>query len=172
MKSIPEFWHHKFSADINQIIEKIFFKKIKFHSNFFFEKKKKKERKTVLNYSRQMVQQLSFRLSSLSLRNALRENCPNTVFFLVRIFPHSDWIQRDTEYLFAFSPNAGKYGSEKTPHLDNFHAVMMKATIDNNSNCVYFSKSFQVMVYIIFLYFLVMDLTADVFFEVLFQKTS
>ena len=24
---------------------------------------------------------------------------PNTDFFLVRIFPHSDWIRRDTEYL-------------------------------------------------------------------------
>ena len=22
--------------------------------------------------------------------------CPNTEFFLVRIFPHSDWIRRDT----------------------------------------------------------------------------
>ena len=25
-----------------------------------------------------------------------------------RIFPHSDWIRRDTEYLFVFGPNAGK----------------------------------------------------------------
>ena len=24
------------------------------------------------------------------------------------IFPHSDWIQRDTPYLSVFSPNAGK----------------------------------------------------------------
>ena len=30
------------------------------------------------------------------LRNALREKCPNTEFFLVRIFPHSDQIRRDT----------------------------------------------------------------------------
>ena len=33
-------------------------------------------------------------------RNAiftLREKCPNTEFFLVRIFVHSDWIRRDTE---------------------------------------------------------------------------
>ena len=40
--------------------------------------------------------------------NALREKCPNTEFFLVRIFPHSDWIRRYTSYLSAFSPNAGK----------------------------------------------------------------
>ena len=33
--------------------------------------------------------------------------------FLVRIFTHSDWIRRDTEYLSVFSPNAGKYGPEK-----------------------------------------------------------
>ena len=26
----------------------------------------------------------------------LREKCPNPEFFLVRIFPHSDWIRRDT----------------------------------------------------------------------------
>ena len=33
--------------------------------------------------------------------------------FLVRIFPHLNWIWRDTLYLFVFSPNAGKYGPEK-----------------------------------------------------------
>ena len=32
---------------------------------------------------------------------------------LVRIFPHSDWILKDTPYLSVFSPNAGKYGPEK-----------------------------------------------------------
>ena len=29
---------------------------------------------------------------------SLREKCPNTEFFVVRIFPHSDWVRRDTEY--------------------------------------------------------------------------
>ena len=33
--------------------------------------------------------------------------------FLVRIFPYSDWIRRDMEYLSVSSPNAGKYGPEK-----------------------------------------------------------
>ena len=28
----------------------------------------------------------------------------------------------------VFSPNAGKYGPEKTPYLDNFHAVQITAT--------------------------------------------
>ena len=32
---------------------------------------------------------------------------------LVCIFPYSDWIRRDTEYLSVFSPKAGKYGPEK-----------------------------------------------------------
>ena len=33
--------------------------------------------------------------------------------FLVRIFPHSDWIRKDTSDLALFSPKAGKYGPEK-----------------------------------------------------------
>ena len=33
--------------------------------------------------------------------------------FLVGIFPHSDWIQRDISYLSVFSLNAEKYGIEK-----------------------------------------------------------
>ena len=33
--------------------------------------------------------------------------------FLVRIFPHWDWIRRNTEYLPVFRPNAGKHGPEK-----------------------------------------------------------
>ena len=51
--------------------------------------------------------------------------CPNTEFSLVRIFPHSNWIRRDTEYFSVFSPNAGKYGPEKTQYLDTFHAVVV-----------------------------------------------
>ena len=39
---------------------------------------------------------------------ALRENCLNTEFFLVRILPHSDWLRRNTPFLSVFSPNAGK----------------------------------------------------------------
>ena len=53
----------------------------------------------------------------------LPEKCLNTEFFLVRIFPHLDWIWRDTEYLSVFSPNAEKYGPEKSPYLDIFHAL-------------------------------------------------
>ena len=42
---------------------------------------------------------------------------------LVRVFPHSDWIRRDTSYLSVFSANAGKYGPEKTPYSETFHSV-------------------------------------------------
>ena len=40
--------------------------------------------------------------------------------FLVRIFPHSDWIRRDTSYLSVFSPNAGKYELEKNSVFGQF----------------------------------------------------
>ena len=56
-------------------------------------------------------------------RLTLREKCPNMEFFLVRIFPHSDWIRRDTMYLSVFSPNAGKYRPEKAPCLNIFHTL-------------------------------------------------
>ena len=55
---------------------------------------------------------------------SLREKCPNTEFFLVRIFPHFSHS--------VFSPNVGKYGPEKTPYLDNFHAVYCLCTSDQD----------------------------------------
>ena len=58
------------------------------------------------------------------LEHTLCEKCPNTEFFLFRIFPYSNWIWRDTPHFSVFSPNAGKYGPEKTPYLDTFHAVI------------------------------------------------
>ena len=61
----------------------------------------------------------SFRLFSFHVTITLREKCPNMELFLVRIFPYSD------SYLSVFSPDAGKYGPEITPHLDTFHAVVI-----------------------------------------------
>ena len=46
------------------------------------------------------------------LDNTLREKCPITEIFLVRIFR-----------AFGLNTNAGKYGPEKTPYLDTFLAV-------------------------------------------------
>ena len=59
----------------------------------------------------------------IKIHTAMREKCPNTEFFLVRVLIHSDWIRRDTEYLSVSSPNAGKYEPEKALYLDTFHAV-------------------------------------------------
>ena len=53
-------------------------------------------------------------LQQHSLYYSLCEKCPNVEFFLVRIFPYSDWIRRNTEYLSVFSPNVGKYGRENS----------------------------------------------------------
>ena len=72
-----------------------------------------------------------------------REKCPNTEFFLVRIFPHSDWIGEDTPYLSVFNPNAGKYWPEKAPYLNTFHTVRLQLvffsvyfhTVHNSKTC-------------------------------------
>ena len=34
-------------------------------------------------------------------------------------------------YILVFSPNAGKYGLEKTPYLDTFHAVHLFANLNS-----------------------------------------
>ena len=52
----------------------------------------------------------------------LCEMCPNTESFLVRIFPHLDWIRSGTKYLSVFSSNAGKYGPGKNSFFGHFHA--------------------------------------------------
>ena len=58
--------------------------------------------------------QCRIQLISALLQLPLREKCPNTEFFLVHIFPHSD----------VFSPNAGKYGPEKTPYLERYEVSL------------------------------------------------
>ena len=51
---------------------------------------------------------------------SLHENCPYLErFWSVRIFPHSDWIRRES----VFSTNAGNYGPRKALNADTFHAV-------------------------------------------------
>ena len=60
---------------------------------------------------------------------ALREKCPYTELFLVHIFPHLYWIRS----LFVFSPKAGKYGPERAPYLDTFHAVIVNWILESNT---------------------------------------
>ena len=72
---------------------------------------------------------------------SLRASSPNTEFFLIRIFMHSDWIRTATEYLSVFSPNTGKYGPEKTPYLDTFHTVQTLAFFFSITNITVKVKS-------------------------------
>ena len=51
--------------------------------------------------------------------------CPNKEFFSGPYFPAFGLNTRDTKYLSVLSPNAGKYGPEKTTYLDTFHVVML-----------------------------------------------
>ena len=67
------------------------------------------------------------------MKESLCDMCPNTEVFLVHIFLHLDWVGRDTKYFSVFSPNAGKYGPEKTPYLNTFHAVNIIAKENLNS---------------------------------------
>ena len=59
----------------------------------------------------------------------LREKCPNTEFFLVRVFRYGE--------IWSISPYSvrmpGKYGPEKTPYLDTFHAVSTKVSYRQNA---------------------------------------
>ena len=43
--------------------------------------------------------------------------------FFWSLFSHIRTGYGEIQYLSVFSPNAGKYGTEKTPYLDTFHAV-------------------------------------------------
>ena len=53
---------------------------------------------------------------NLSRYVALREKCPNTEFFLVRIFPHSDWIRVSL----GIQSKCEKYGPEKNSVFGHF----------------------------------------------------
>ena len=49
--------------------------------------------------------------------------CVQMQSFFSSVFSRIRTKDRDTKYLSVFSLNAGKYGPEKTPYLDTFHAV-------------------------------------------------
>ena len=53
------------------------------------------------------------------------ENQKSFLDEIEKIF-HSFWNEnKNKKYLSVFSPNAGKYGPEKTPYLETFHAVIL-----------------------------------------------
>ena len=73
----------------------------------------------------------------------LREKCPNTEFFLVRIFLYSDQIRDFTEYISVFSSNTGKYGPGKTLYLDTFDVFRRhrNVTLDSNGLTIHTGKT-------------------------------
>ena len=83
------------------------------------------ESRLKMEWTSQNISDEENRQHHITLTIPLREKCPNTEFFLVRIFPHLDWISLYNEYLSVFRLNAGKYGSEKTLYLDTFRAVYL-----------------------------------------------
>ena len=54
--------------------------------------------------------------------------CPNTEFFLVRNFRAQENTDQKKLRILYFS-GTGKYGPEKTPYFDTFHAVKVKVRI-------------------------------------------
>ena len=71
----------------------------------------------------------------------LREKCPNKEFFWT-VFSLIGTDYEDS----VFSPNARKYGPEKTPYLDTFHAVLMNGRQKNvESFSTYDSRFFHLL---------------------------
>ena len=54
-----------------------------------------------------------------------------------RIFPHSDWIRRDTPYLSVFSPNAGKSGKNADQNNSEYGLFLCSAAVNSRSCCQY-----------------------------------
>ena len=96
----------------------------------------------VKNYFFPKVWQARSKWASNSVHwiSSLREKCPNTEFFLVRIFPHSDWMRRE---LFVFSPNAGEI---RTRNKSVFERFSRSAWI---SNIKLFKQDYSELFYIL-----------------------
>ena len=118
----------------------------------YSEKKKQPLGKYLLSFCRKNTREMNVEVLPVSLSLlltlnsylaiTLRERCPSMEFFLVRIFSHSDRLRRFT----VFSPNTGKYRSEKTPYLDTFQAVLVVSFIDNKKKkktCCVWSKTME-----------------------------
>ena len=57
----------------------------------------------------------------------LREKCPKYRVFSGLYFPTFELKTERYGCLSAFSPNAGKYGTEITPYLDSFHEGLLRS---------------------------------------------
>ena len=67
--------------------------------------------------------------------STLREKVSVLGVILIRIFPHSDWIQRDTPHLSVFSPNADQKNSKYG------HLLSSDSKFEFNSYCCHTSES-------------------------------
>ena len=61
-----------------------------------------------------------WRLSLNSLGRCVALKVSVFAVILVSIFPHSDWIRRDTPYLSEFSPNVGKCGKNADQNTSKY----------------------------------------------------
>ena len=82
----------------------------------------------------------------LKLQATLREKCPNTEVFLVRIFPYSDWIRENTDQN-KLSISHSAIGTISTPNRAAFTKNLtflhhlpsaLLLTTGNSSNCLHF----------------------------------
>ena len=70
-----------------------------------------------------------------------REKCPNTEFFLVRIFLYFDWIRRFTEEIIWIQTKCSKIQSRKNSVFGHFS----RSVKDIPSHLINFSNSFLTM---------------------------
>ena len=77
--------------------------------------------------------------------------------FLVRLFPHLDWIRRVAEHLSVFSPNTGRYGPEK-PRIQTFFTqckIYIRLRSDLNPKSKRFKNACSCFYLVTFLWFLI-----------------
>ena len=94
--------------------------------------------------------------------------------FLICTFLHPDWIRRDTPCLSVFSPNAGKYGSEKLQIRTLFRREFIKCKLSahiKSIKCFLFPVLGGFWVILIsFLVFLYFALTNSVSYIIVFNQ--
>ena len=103
---------------------------------FFFRESKDTDKKFTENVRRVKLQNVTendqpivLKFSCLAMRQTNPIYCWWTSKYFVNFFSHPAFtaLYRKCEKKYwhhsVFSPNVGKYGPEKTPYLDTFHAV-------------------------------------------------
>ena len=92
-----------------------------------------------------LICRLPCNFKAYPLKSSQREKCPNTELFLVRIFPHSDWIRRDASYLSVFSPNAGKADQNNSEYGQFLRSDGLQRNIRPISYCLFIGKTLNVL---------------------------